>query len=194
MNEVINNILSRRSIRKFKKEQITEEELDLILKAGAYAPTGGNCQSFKITAICNAEKLKALNTAMTKLINELEVDENTPESVLAVKNRKLPENPKHFFDAPVLIIVSNTDGYLNAMADSACAMENMMLAAHSLGLGSCWINLLVRLRDFEGVRVISSAFQIPENHKICGCLAVGYPDMAVPKAPERKEAIINIIK
>ncbi len=193
MNEVLNNILTRRSIRKFKDRQISREELDNIILAGTYAPSGKNNQSYKITVLYNSEKVEKLNKDVINALDKIEIDDNTPESVIEMKKRAKNPDTQLFFKAPTFIIVSNEEGYLNAMADSTCVMENMMLAAHSMGIGSCWINILVRLNGYKEIREIAEALGVPENHKICGGLVLGYPDQPHPKAHARKEGTVNII-
>ena len=77
--------------------------------------------------------------------------------------------------APVLIVTANKRGYGNAMADSACALENMMIAANALDLGSCWINQLHWLDESEEVRAILEPLGLGQDETITGGLIVGYP-------------------
>lgn len=173
MNEVLNNILTRRSIRKFKPEQIKDEELDLILKAAIYAPSGMNKQSWKFTVLQNKEKIEVL----AKVVRE-----------------KLGRNEGYnFYAPPTLILVSNDRENSNGLADSSCALENIFLMANSLGIGSCWINQLKTICDEEEVRELLNEFEIPENHIVWGMASIGYPDQeGIVK--ERKEGTIKIIK
>ena len=173
MNEVLNNILTRRSIRKFKPEQIKDEELDLILKAAIYASSGMNKQSWKFTVLQNKEKIEVL----AKVVRE-----------------KLGRNEGYnFYAPPTLILVSNDRENSNGLADSSCALENIFLMANSLGIGSCWINQLKTICDEEEVRELLNEFEIPENHIVWGMASIGYPDQeGIVK--ERKEGTIKIIK
>lgn len=173
MNEVLNNILTRRSIREFKPEQIKDEELDLILKAAIYAPSGMNKQSWKFTVLQNKEKIEVL----AKVVRE-----------------KLGRNEGYnFYAPPTLILVSNDRENSNGLADSSCALENIFLMANSLGIGSCWINQLKTICDEEEVRELLNEFEIPENHIVWGMASIGYPDQeGIVK--ERKEGTIKIIK
>lgn len=195
MNEIIENILTRRSIRSYKEEQVPEEALNTILQAGAYAPSGGNSQTWRFTAVQKPELLKALNDAVKQAYADYVVDENTYRSIVAGK--KASQNPdfNFYYHAPTLIVVSNLASYSNAMADCACAIENMMLAAHALGLASCYINQLRWFGDMAAVReVLSTELQIPSDHVICGSFALGFNAGAQPKAQPRKDGVINIIK
>ena len=85
------------------------------------------------------------------------------------------------YHAPVLIVVSNQKGYGNAMADSACALENMMIAANALDLGSCWINQLHWLDENESIRWFMKELGLPEEETITGALALGYAQEGLPQ-------------
>ena len=92
-----------------------------------------------------------------------------------------------------LIIASNTRGYANGMADCACAMENMMLAAHSMGLGTVWINQLKDTCGDAGVRKLLTAFGVPEDHDVYACCAIGTA-LGGAKAPDRKAGATAIVE
>jgi nitroreductase len=95
--------------------------------------------------------------------------------------------------APTLIIASNKPNYENAMADCALALENIFLAAQSLGLGSCYINQLHWLRDDTGVREFLAELGVPREHTICSSAAIGFIDKE-SAAPPRKVGTINIVR
>jgi nitroreductase len=80
------------------------------------------------------------------------------------------------YNAPVFIVVANKKTYGNAMADSACALENMMVAANALDLGSCWINQLHWLDENENVRRYMMEHGLTEDETITGALILGYPE------------------
>ena len=194
MNEVIENIFSRRSIRKYLKEQITDEDLSIILKAGKYAPSGGNSQTWQFTVIQNKEKLSELNKYVRAAFEKLEVDENTYKSIRSGKVVAKNEAYSFYYKAPTLIIVSNERDYGNAMADSACAIENMLLASNALNLGSCYINQITWFGDDKDLRNLLTEIGVPESHKICGSIIVGYGDGDRPIAAKRRENTVTIIK
>lgn len=175
MNEVLKNIKSRRSIRSFVTKQIKDEELNEILEAAIYAPSGMNKQAWKFTAIQNSAKLEELAKAI--------------KASLDIPADKL----YNFYGAPTLIIVSNERTCTNGPLDCATALENIFLAATSLGVGTCWINQLNHCCDDEKVRPLLKSFNIPEDHIVWGCAAVGYAQES-PEAKPRKENTINIIK
>lgn len=173
MNEVLNNILTRRSIRAFKKEQIKDDELEMILKAGIYAPSGMNRQSWQFTVVQNKEKIEALAKVVRE---ELGRDEGY-----------------NFYAPPTLIMLSNERDNINGLADCSCALENIFLMANSLGIGSCWINQLKTICDNKKVRDLLNEFEIPENHIVWGMASIGYPEKSGVEH-ERKEGTIKYIR
>lgn len=173
MSEVLENILTRRSIRSFNPEQIKDDELNLILKAGTYAPSAMNKQSWQFTVIQNKSKIEAL----AKVIREaLGRDESYD-----------------FYAPPTLILLSNEKENPNGLADCSCALENMFLMANSLNIGSCWINQLRAICDEAATREILTSFDIPENHIVWGMAAIGYPN-STPKPHSIKGGIIKFVK
>ena len=147
MNEVIKNMLTRRNIRTYEEKQITDEQLNALLEAAKYAPSGGNSQTWRFTVVQNKEKLEQLNSLVRESFRHFEVDEKTYRSNKSGKKAAEKDNYKSYYNAPTLIIVSNDKEYSNCMADSAIALENILLAAHSLGLGACFVNQLTWFCD-----------------------------------------------
>lgn len=194
LNEVINNILTRRSIRTYKEEQVFDEQLNIILEAAKYAPSGSNSQSWRFTVIQSKEKLEELNSHVRESFSKLEIDEKTYRSKKSGKIAAMNENYKFYYGAPTLIVVSNDREYSNCMADSAITIENMLLAAHSLGLGACFINQLTWFCDDINLRKTLSTIRIPENYVVCGSVALGYNSGSWPKATPRKEGNVDIIR
>lgn len=173
MNEVLENILTRRSVRKFKQEQIKDEELELILKAATYAPSGMNKQSWQFTVLQNKEKMELLAKVIAKALGR--------------------DEGYDFYKPATLIMVSNDKENTNGLADSSCALENIFLMANSLGIGSCWINQLKTICDEKEVREVLTSLGIPENHIVWGMAAIGYPDQET-KEHKIKEGIIKYVK
>ncbi|MDD7794070.1 nitroreductase family protein [Clostridium sp. 'White wine YQ'] len=194
MNEVIENILSRRSIRKYLNEQITDEDLSTILEVAKHAPSGGNSQTWHFTVLQNKEKLRDLNKYVRAAFEKLEVDENTYKSIRSGKVAAKNEAYRFYYNAPTLIIVSNERDYGNAMADSACAIENMLLASNALNLGSCYVNQLTWFGDDKDLRKLLIELGVPENHKVCGAIIVGYRDGGMPTAANRRENAVTIVR
>ena len=118
-NALLDLIKTRRSCRHYKAEQISDEELNAVLEAGTYAPTGHGKQDPVIVAVQNPE----LKARLAKMNAE----------VMGVDS-----NP--YYDAPTYLLVFASEDNANAFQDGSCVLENMMLAAHALGLATCWIN------------------------------------------------------
>jgi nitroreductase len=194
MNEILNGIKTRRSIRKYKDQQISDEALQLILEAATYAPSGSNNQSWLFTVIQNREVLQTLNDRVRHALWEAKYAETEDPADLAVKKEAKSPSYNFYHGAPTLIIASNVSNYLNAIADCSCALQNMFLAAHSLGLGSCWSNRLRRLNDHPGIRSYLAALGLAADRIICGAAAIGYIEGDLPAAKPRKENIIQVIK
>ncbi|MBU3172465.1 nitroreductase family protein [Clostridium estertheticum] len=191
-NEVLDCIRSRRSTRKFKEQQIKEEELKVLLEAATWAPSGGNNQSWLFTAIQNKETLLRINELLRQGFKRWVPDDDYPGK-LGVKAVAEKKDCHFFYHAPTLIIASNKPNYENAMADCSLALENLFLAANSIGLGTCYINQLHWLRNDTEFREFLFELGIPKEHTICSSAVVGYIDKP-SIALSRKEGTINIIK
>ena len=190
-NEVLDTIRARRSTRQFQERQIEAEHLETLLEAAIWAPSGGNNQSWLFTAIQNKDALSKINDLVREGFQHWIPDDDYPGK-LAAKASTQKEGYHFFYHAPTLIIASNRPNYENAMADCALALENLFLAAHSLGLGSCYINQLHWLRNDPGVRETLFELGIPKEHTICSAAAVGYIAKE-SSAPPRREGTTHII-
>lgn len=154
MNEVIRNILSRKSIREFSDREIPKKELELIVRAAESAPSGRNCRTWKFTIIRDKEIKNKLRAA--------------------VSNALCLGDDYDFYRPDILIIASNKKDNQLGVADCSCALENIFLAAHSLGIGSVWINQFRTICDKPEVRKVLDGIKIPQDHIIVGCAALGY--------------------
>lgn len=192
-NAVLSVIKARRSVRKYLPTQISPEALGKILEAATYAPSGSNNQSWLFTAIQNQTVLQALNTNTKAALAAMELEANPYPAKARAKDNAAKEHYNFYYHAPTLVIVSNVDGYANAMADCAVALQNIFLAAHSLGIASCWINQLTWTSDDPTLREFLLTLGIPKEHRICGGAALGYLDGPLPPAPTRKANTINLI-
>ena len=191
-NEILNCIHERRSTRRFTDKQISSEQLDALLNAAIWAPSGSNSQSWLFTAIQKRDVLLHLNELVREGFQHWVPDDDYPAK-LSIKRVSQKESFNFYHQAPTLIIASNVPNYENAMADCALALENIFLAAQSLGLGSCYINHLHWLRDDPSVRAYLLELGIPKEHTICSSAAIGFIG-AESTAPIRKEGAIHIIR
>lgn len=191
-NEILDCIHARRSTRNFQERQIEPEQLETLLDAAIWAPSGGNNQTWMFAAIQNKEILLKLNGLVREGFQHWVPDDNYP-SKLAAKNASQKDIFNFYYHAPTLIIALNKPNYDNAMADCSVALENLFLAAHSLGLGSCYINQLHWLRSDPGLRDYLFELGIPKESTICSAAAVGYIGKE-STPPPRKAGTTLIIK
>ena len=182
-------ILTRRSTRKFKAQLVELEKLQKIVEAGRFAPTGGNCQSNHFFAISNPDVLKKLVELVQSAFAAMELREDLYKSL---KNSiRLSQKGGYVFDynAPALVVVACQKDYGNNMADVACALENMMVAANELDLGSCYINQLKWLNEDPALLAYFKELGLKDSERIYGSVAIGYADTesGLPnrKMPER---------
>jgi len=190
-NAVIDCIHARRSTRRFQQRQIETEQLEALLDAAIWAPSGGNNQSWLFTAIQNEAILSRINERVKEGFQHWIPDDDYPGK-LGAKAYAQREDAHFFHHAPTLIIASNKPNYENAMADCALALENIFLTAQSLGLGSCYINQLHWLGNDINLRDYLLELGIPKEHTICSAAAIGYIGRD-SSAPARKEGTIRIM-
>jgi nitroreductase len=191
MGEFTDFVTSRRSVRKYKPEQITEESLQAILKAGIYAPNGGNTQMWHFTVIQSQDTLTELNTLVKKAFARNAYSENPriKGGVKAAEN----ENYRFYYGAPTLILVSSDVVNPNAMADCVCAVENILLAAHAEGLGSVYINQPTWFDGEPEVRAFLTRCGVPEDYHVCASAAIGHSDVP-PGIGRRNEDVVNYVR
>ena len=169
-------IKTRRSTRKFKSEQIDNEQLSKIIDAGRAAPCGGNSQSTHFIVIRNKKVLDDLANLARDAFAKMEVHEDTYKSLkMSILSSKKGSYVFHY-NAPVLIVTANKINYDNSMADCACAIENMMLEANDLDLGCCYINQLNWLSDDENIRAYMLKLGLAEDERIFASMVVGKAD------------------
>jgi nitroreductase len=186
MNETIKSILSRRSIRKYKDEQISDEELQAIIEAGKFAPSAMNQQSWHFTVIQNKEVLQRINNTCKAAFSK-SGNKNFEE-------RAKSENFSIFYNAPTFIVVSGDQKAIAPQNDGSLALGNMFNAAESLGIGSCWIHALNFVFTTEEGQSLKKDLGIPEGYIPIGSGAFGYKGMEQPSPAPRKEGTVNIIK
>ncbi len=192
-NPIIEAIKNRRSTRQFTNEQITEEQMDTILESAIWAPSGSNSQSWLFTAIQNKEVLMKLNDFVREGLQTWTPKDDYISKMTAIRQQAQKEDYNFYYHAPTLIIASNRPNYNNAMADCALALENIFLAAESMELGSCYINQLRWLNDYEPLRDYLAELGVPREHVICSAAAVGHKARS-SNAPERKPGTVKIIR
>ena len=185
MNETIKSLLERRSIRSYKTQQIPDDALNAILEAGIYAATSRGREAWYLTAVQNADLLEKIREAA-----RAELRKAGDEKSLAKAN---DPNFCPFYKAPTLIIVSGNDTP-NTRIDCANVCQNICVAAHSLGLGSCYLaGYTQAFQDPDTAKKLKAELQIPEGfHPVFG-VCIGYTDEK-PTKPERDRSKVKIIK
>jgi nitroreductase len=176
-------IKNRRSVRQYRPEQIKDEELEKILEAAIYAPTGHNDQPWHFTIVQNRDIINEINDGAKKVMNEMEME--------WISKLGAMEDFNIFHRAPTAIIVSGRKDATTPVVDCAAAVQNMLLAAESMDIGSCWIGFakffFLNPKNME-------KFNIPEDHEVHFGVALGYKVRENPKAPERNQNVYNYFK
>ncbi|MDR1657375.1 MAG: nitroreductase family protein [Deltaproteobacteria bacterium] len=185
-NEVIKAILERRSIRSFKPEPVPDGVLDTILQAGSFAPTANGTQAWHITAIVGQEKIAELD-AKLKESSKIEGFDRYRKFVSGAYTI-------NFKNGPVFVIVgSHRTESVCPVEDGTLVLGNILLAAHALELGACWINQLVAVGEEPGFRSYLTSLGFPATHLVIGSAVIGIPASPHPKAHKRKPGQINVV-
>ncbi len=165
--ELFQAIKERRSTRAFLSDAIDKSDLEKIVEAGLFAPSALNEQPWLFTVVNNADVLARLNAAVKKLMSAADEER--------IRSRSTDNTYCFYYGAPTLIIVSCDKSARFPIEDASCALQNMFLAAHALGLGSCWINQLGgKANDDKGVRAVLSEIGVPQDDRVYGCAAIGH--------------------
>ena len=173
MSEVINNMKTRRSIRKYKPDMIPEDVLNRIIEAGTYAATGMGKQSPIIIAVTNKE----IRDKFSKMNAEIMGVDSDP-----------------FYGAPVVLIVLADKARPTYVYDGSLVMGNLMLAAHAEGIGSCWIHRAKEEFESAEGKAFLKSLDIEGDYEGIGHCVLGYTDGEEPKAMPRKENYVYCVK
>lgn len=169
MNEVLKCLKERRSIRKYKNEQIKDEELNLILEAGTYAATGMGMQSPIMVVVQDAETIAQLSKMNAAVMD----DDSDP-----------------FYGAPTVVIVLADRSRGTCVEDGSLVMGNLINAAFSIGVDSCWIHRAKEVFDTEEGKALLKKWGIEGDYVGVGNCILGYRDCELPKPRARKENYI----
>ncbi len=165
-NDFIELIKSRRAVRSYLKKPVPDELIEAVAEAGTYAPTGMGRQSPTIVAV----KSEKYRSEIAKLNAAVMGRDGDP-----------------YYGAPVVLLVLADRDVSTAVEDGSCVLENMMLAAASLGLGSVWVHREREIFDSEEGKKLLAEWGLPENLRGIGSIALGYPACELPKAAKRKD-------
>ncbi len=167
MNEALKVLKERRSIRRYKEQQITEEQLNQILEAGEYAPSGMGNQSAIMVVIQKKELIQKLSKLNAKFTG-------APDS-----------DP--FYGAPTVIVVLSDSEKVTFVENGSLVMGNLMNAAYAVGVNSCWIHRAKEMFESEEGRELLKEWGIKDSYVGIGNCILGYYDADYPKAHPRKE-------
>ncbi len=182
-NEVLKAIRNRRSTRKYKGEQISEEELQTILDAGIQAPSANNSQSWHFTVIQDRDMINSISDKSKEIMLQ-----STNASIANMG--KGPINI--FYNAPTVIIVSGKEDVSSSLVDCSAAIENMLIASESINLGAVWVGLVRFLFTLESE---VQKFKLPEGYKPFYAVAIGYKNNSTILGPsKRNRDVINYIR
>jgi len=165
--DVLTCIETRRSIRGFEEKPLTKEQLTTLAEAARSAPTARNMQTRRITVLQNKVLMEKLRAAI---------------------QQELGRESYSFYDPDVLILASESENAIMPVENCACALENVFLAAHAMGLGSVWINQLNGICGRPAIRAVLKELKLPDDHHVWGMAAVGYP-AAAPRTIEKIGAL-----
>ena len=170
--EAIEVLMNRRSVRKFKPEQITDEQLKIVLDAGTYAPTAKGEQRPYIVAV---------------------QDKATRDAVAALNAKVIGMSNDTYYGAPTIILVLAPADEFGPL-DAAAVETNMLNAAYACGLGSCWIHRANAMFKTEEGKAMLRQWGLDESLDGWCSIALGYADMDAPAPKPRKEGYYRIIK
>jgi nitroreductase len=202
MNSVIDNLKSRRSVRKFKPDNIPRNLVLKIIEAGRYAPSSHNSQPWRFIVVTNKKKTKQVSDyiktwfkrrlILGKLIGIF--NKRIKREIGIAEKRSLSDKDVFLYSAPLIVVICARPSRFH-FNDCSCAAQNMMLAAHSLGIGSCWIgfaDMVLRSPTGMGLRRF---LEVPKGTEVVGTIAFGYPERVPGARLREKEAdIVNWIK
>ena len=171
MNETLRVLKERRSVRRYKAEQITEAELNAVLEAGTWAPSAKGLQTSVLVVVQDPETI----AYMSRLNAEIQGNPGTDP----------------FYGAPTVVVVLGDGEKLNWLQDGSLVMGNLMNAAAALGLGSCWINRAMELFDRPEGKALLKKWGLPETYRGVGNCILGYVEGDLPAPKPRKDGWIH---
>ena len=177
-NQVIETIMTRRSVRKYLSQPVNRDTMQMILDCGIHAPNGQNKQSWAVRVVDNPEFINGITEVYKKL------------------NPKMAEDPgfKNMFrNAPTVVFIANDTSYDMSQIDCGLLGENMILSAWSMGIGSCCLGSPIRFMKTEPqVADYLKRLNIPEGYELLYCIAFGYPDESPAAKPRDASKVMFV--
>ena len=167
-------IVTRRSTRSYRPDPVEPEKLQKIIEAGRHAPSGGNNQTSHFLVVQKPEALARLIALAEQGLAKMEVREDTYASLKRCILRAQKGGYVFTYHAPVLVVMATKKGYGTAIADCVAAIENMMIEANELDLGTCYINQLNWLGDDPALVEYLQSLGLAEDERVFASMALGY--------------------
>jgi len=171
--DAIQNMLTRRSVKKYKSDAVPQELIEKIVEAGTFAPTGRNAQAPIILAITNRQVRDELSKINAEIMGA-------------------PEGTDPFYNAPVVLVVLADKARNTRVYDGSLVMGNMMLATHALGLGGCWIHRAKETFETPQGKALLQKLGIEGDYEGIGNCIVGYPDVAPQEKPRKENRVYYV--
>jgi nitroreductase len=184
-NPIIEAIKSRRAVRSFEDKPVPESAIQTMLESATYAPSAINVQPWKFVIVTNKAEMNRLSDIAKPALIRMLPDVGDA-GLVGLKRRLSDPRYNIFYDSPLLIFVSGVKSPY-AVYDCSMAAQNMMLAAYTLGIGSCWIGTAVPTANDPKVK---AGLGVPEDHEVHAAIIFGYPKGGFPKAPSKRPAEI----
>ncbi|MDR0778518.1 MAG: nitroreductase family protein [Methanomassiliicoccaceae archaeon] len=189
-NPVLDNIYSRKSIRAFLDRPVNDNDVKELIKAAFHAANGMNLQKLRFSVVTNKDKISEYSKSGKKLYLEM-------MKAAGIQNAQLEANLSNesfniFYNAPAVIFVYAAPGILTGVEDASLAAGNIMLAANSMGLGTCWIGFAASLNADKGFLKDNN---IPEGHKMLAAVILGYPkNTDMRPTPREEPQVLNWVR
>ena len=191
MNQTIENMLARHSCRSYLPDAVDRETIDLLIETGAAAARGFSKHPRKFIVITEPECLSKVNKAVRDAYRMIPITDELPDVMKAAIQRAVENDDAVFlFGAPVFVLISVDKDDLNGEATTALALGNMMVAAQSMGLGSCWLNQISRMAKLPPIQALLSELGVPETDAVYGTLVVGSPRGEIQGAPREVSEVV----
>ncbi|HJC00167.1 nitroreductase family protein [Pseudoflavonifractor phocaeensis] len=174
MASTLEDLKNRRSCRSYQPRQITEEELQQVLEAGTYAPTGRGAQAPIIVVVQDKETIAALSRQNAAIMGNPEADP--------------------FYGAPTVLIVLADKSRPTYLYDGSCVMDNLLNAAQAVGLGACWIHRAKEEFESEEGKALLKQWGIQGDYEGIGHCVLGYRADAIPAPAPRKENYVYYVR
>lgn len=172
MNEILKALTERRSVKKYKATPVPKELIEKIVTAGTYAPSGMNKQAAIILAVTNKEKRDWLEECVAKV--------------------RGTEGARVFYGAPVVLVVLYDKSVHTGIYDGTLVMQNLMLAAHSQGLGSCWIHRAKEVFETDEGKAFLKELGIEGDYEGVGNCIIGYADEEREAKPRKEDYVYYV--